>query len=249
MWRTSATLFKRPARRALLQPTRAYAEQPKDSSSNNKSGGFFSRLLFGERGAQAESEPEAAPKKKEQLSEAAEAAAASATAKTSATMSEKERAAMLDTDLEQLGREALKESGNSAEDMMQALRHRGAFTLNEFLTMLRAMPKSMRAADTTDAMKVLEAMSEAQRKANLLLNPAMLAALGPQLAKKAGVAADVPAKLVTQFQTVEAVQEAIRKWQERGEPIPTTMREIQEKAMRDGSFNHILGKLRASAKR
>ncbi len=231
-------------------PVRAYAAPSKK--------GLLSRLLFGERddappAAAAESAAEAAPTPPEQpaaaTSKAAAAAAASAAeAARLRRLSEKERDELMNADLEKLGRDALKDQGDGGDEVLNALRHRGQFTLNEFLFMLQHTPKQLQVADMADVVKVLEAMSAAQRKANVLLNPTVLAALGPQLAKKAGVAPDVPQKLVTQYQTVEAVQEAIRKWQERGEPIPKTMAGIQEKAMRDGSFNHIISKLRASAK-
>jgi hypothetical protein len=238
-------------RSILVQPVRAFADSAAPPPPKK---GFLSRLLFGDR-------DEAKPERVEVPEQPAvkrdpEPAATAATAAPDArkrTREELVRDELLNADLEKLGRETLeaKEGAGVASDvdsLLVAMRSRGAFTMNEYLILLRSTPKKLQLSDGDDAKRVLEAMSEGQRKNNVLMNPAMLSALGPELAKKAGVAADVPGKLVTQFQIVEAILSAVRKWQDKGEPIPKTMKEIQEKAMRDGSFNHIMGKLRALAK-
>lgn len=116
--------------------------------------------------------------------------------------------------------------------------------MNEFLVVLHKTPKIMLPADkkkeTELSIKVLEAMTETQRKNNVLLNHKVMAVLGPQIAKKAGVPLDLPAKVAMHFQVTETIMRCVRKWKENGEEIPTTMEGLQQKALQDGSLNHLL---------
>lgn len=146
-------------------------------------------------------------------------------------------------DFEKLGREALEDGTPESESLAKAVSS-GAFTMNEFLTVLRKTPKAMMPADkrkeTDDSIRLLEAMTDAQRKNNVLLNHKVMAVLGPQLAKKAGVSNDTPSRVAMHYQVTETIMRCVRKWKENGESIPTTMEGLQQKALMDGSLNHLL---------
>lgn len=149
----------------------------------------------------------------------------------------------MNADFEKLGREALEDGTPESENLAKAV-SAGAFTMNEFLTVLRKTPKAMMPADkrkeTEDSIRLLEAMTEVQRKNNVLLNHKVMAVLGPQLAKKAGVPGDTPSRVSLHFQVTETIMRCVRKWKENGESIPTTMEGLQQKALADGSLNHLL---------